>query len=121
MIGAVGEEEIQALVRKLLQKALGGDLAAAKFVFSYTVGKPGKGVDPDDVDGGLDLWRRVDAGPSVPEALGRAVYAVPGPVSVALFEKFQPAIRVNDVVITGMNDPVMRAQMATAQRRRTIR
>jgi hypothetical protein len=47
---AVGPEDVQALARKLLELALGGDLAAASLFLLYSIGKPTEAVDPDDLD-----------------------------------------------------------------------
>ncbi len=50
MLDAVTAEDLQAIVRQLLQKAKEGDLSAARLVLSYAIGKPDKAVDPDTLD-----------------------------------------------------------------------
>jgi hypothetical protein len=47
---AISEEDLVALMRKLLQQALGGDVAAARLVLLYAVGRPAEAVDPDMLD-----------------------------------------------------------------------
>lgn len=47
---SVTEDEIHELGRQLYQLALGGDLAAAKLLLSYAVGKPAPPADPDTLD-----------------------------------------------------------------------
>ena len=50
MLDAVTAEDLQTIVRRLIQQAREGDVPAARLVFSYTVGKPDKAVDPDSLD-----------------------------------------------------------------------
>ncbi len=50
MLDAVTGEDLQAIVRQLIQQAREGDVPAARLVFSYTLGKPDKAVDPDSLD-----------------------------------------------------------------------
>jgi hypothetical protein len=47
---AVSEEDIAQIVLLFKRKALEGDLAAAKFIFSYAVGRPAPAVNPDTLD-----------------------------------------------------------------------
>ncbi len=55
----VGPGKLQALVDKLLEMALAGDLAALKLVLAYTLGRPAAVVDPDELDTQeIDLFRR---------------------------------------------------------------
>jgi hypothetical protein len=50
MLECVSEDELRAVVNRLLEKAKEGDVAAARLVLSYTVGKPAPVVDPDRLD-----------------------------------------------------------------------
>jgi hypothetical protein len=43
-------EDLRAVCRALLERAKGGDVAAAKLALGYLVGKPEKAVDPDTLD-----------------------------------------------------------------------
>ncbi len=45
-----GPEQIRAIMEAMVEKACNGDLGAAKFVFSYAVGKPAPMKEPDLVD-----------------------------------------------------------------------
>jgi hypothetical protein len=47
---AVTTEDIAGIVRAMIAKAKEGDVAAAKVVLQYTVGKPAQTVDPDRLD-----------------------------------------------------------------------
>jgi hypothetical protein len=44
---AISADEVRALARKLYAQALAGDLAAAKLVLSYCLGRPSVAEDPD--------------------------------------------------------------------------
>jgi hypothetical protein len=55
---AVTEEMIAAVVAKLAERALAGDVAAIKLFLAYTVGKPGPAVNPDTLD--LDELRQYE-------------------------------------------------------------
>ncbi len=50
LLEAVTEEMIAAVVHKLVEQALTGDVAAIKLLLAYTVGKPGPAVNPDTLD-----------------------------------------------------------------------
>ncbi len=55
----VDPDKLLALVDKLLEMALAGDLAALKLVLAYTLGRPAPALDPDELDvQELDLFRR---------------------------------------------------------------
>jgi hypothetical protein len=46
----VTEDDVQAIVRQLLQRARDGDVAAIKVLFAYVIGRPTDAVDPDRLD-----------------------------------------------------------------------
>jgi hypothetical protein len=47
---AVTEEDLAAIARAMIEKAKAGDVAAARLVMQYTMGKPAEAVDPDRLD-----------------------------------------------------------------------
>src|SRR5262249_16432064 len=56
---AFEEGELRPLMKMLMIRALQGDMAAARLVLEYTVGKPAKAADPDLVDvNDLEVRRR---------------------------------------------------------------
>lgn len=58
----VTDEDIQAVARALIVKAQEGDVAAARLLFSYTIGQPAPAVDPDTLDlAEWDIYRRTPA------------------------------------------------------------
>jgi hypothetical protein len=50
LLKAVTSEDLSGIVRAMIEKAKEGDVAAAKFVLQYTLGKPAQTVDPDRLD-----------------------------------------------------------------------
>mgnify|MGYP001205531932 CR=1 FL=1 len=47
LLDAVGDDGIDSIARSLVNAARRGDVAAARLVFSYTLGRPASPVDPD--------------------------------------------------------------------------
>src|SRR5690348_3509828 len=47
---AVSDEDLAAIARALTAKARAGDVAAAKVLLAYLIGKPGPAVEPDTLD-----------------------------------------------------------------------
>ena len=72
-IEAVTEDDLHAIVRMLLEKAKGGDVAAGRLILEYTLGRPaqaiivGVGDGPAHkvliLDGGVDLDGAVEGEP----------------------------------------------------------
>jgi hypothetical protein len=50
LLAAVTPQDIEAVARELLRQAKEGNVAAAKLLLSYTLGKPPAAVDPDTLD-----------------------------------------------------------------------
>jgi hypothetical protein len=50
MCEAVSEDDMREIVQVMKQRAKEGDVAAAKLIFSYTVGRPAEMVNPDTLD-----------------------------------------------------------------------
>ncbi len=63
LLTSVHEEDIHGIVRKLIELAKNGDVAAARLVLGYSLGKPAETVDPDRMD--IDEWQ-LNAETSVP-------------------------------------------------------
>src|SRR5262245_42233545 len=47
VLGAVTEEQMRRATEILIEKALGGETAAIRLLFQYTLGKPREAVNPD--------------------------------------------------------------------------
>jgi hypothetical protein len=50
LLDAVTEGDLQAVARRLVLQAKNGDVAAAKLLLLYTVGRPAESVEPDRLD-----------------------------------------------------------------------
>jgi len=50
LIEAVGDDGLKEIVQGMVTAAKGGDVAAAKLLLSYLLGKPVESVEPDYVD-----------------------------------------------------------------------
>ncbi len=55
LLDAITAEDLHTIARQLIQQAQQGDVAAARLVFSYAIGKPDRAVDPDTLD--LQEWQ----------------------------------------------------------------
>jgi hypothetical protein len=67
LVEAATVERMKALGEKLYELAMAGDLAAAKLLLAYAVGKPRDAVDADLLD--LDEWSIANGAPTVGEFL----------------------------------------------------
>jgi hypothetical protein len=67
MLEVVTEEEILAVATRLLEMSKEGNLAAARLLLSYTIGKPSPSVNPDTLD--LAEWHLFDQESVDPEAV----------------------------------------------------
>jgi hypothetical protein len=50
LFGALTREDIATIARAMIDKAKAGDVAAARLVLQYTLGRPAAAVDPDRLD-----------------------------------------------------------------------
>jgi hypothetical protein len=50
MLNAVTADDLRAIIGKLLERAKAGDVAAAKLLLAYVLGKPAPAVNPDTLD-----------------------------------------------------------------------
>jgi hypothetical protein len=82
LVEEVGEDGLRRLARKLLEQALAGDVAAARTLLAYAVGKPTVAVNPDEAE--LDEFRLIRERPSKAEAILALIdSALPGKLSEA--------------------------------------
>ncbi len=90
LIQDVTAEQMRALCARLMAMACGGDLAAAKLLLGYVVGRPAPPVDPDALD--QHEWQlcRTSAVPS--EELTDAMAGVPIPFARYVVQSALPGI-----------------------------
>src|SRR5262245_11975481 len=59
LLASVTEEDLEAITQELVRLAKEGNLAAAKLLLSYALGKPAAPVDPDTLDAQeWEIYRR---------------------------------------------------------------
>jgi hypothetical protein len=59
MLDTITADDMQAIVRQLIQKARDGDVSAIRLAMAYGIGKPAKSVDPDTLDAQeFKLWQQ---------------------------------------------------------------
>jgi hypothetical protein len=73
LLASVTTEDMEAVTQQLVRQAKEGNVAAAKLLLSYTLGKPAAPVDPDTLDQQeWEIYRRApDPGPDLAALPGR--------------------------------------------------
>ncbi len=92
LLEAATAERMRALGAKLYELAMAGDLAAAKLLLAYAVGKAPEAVDADRLD--LDEWAIADAMPTTGQFLRTLVDSVQ--VAAAVSFRGQHRVDGND-------------------------
>jgi hypothetical protein len=90
MLAAVTEADIQAIVAKLIELALGGDVAASKLVLAYALGRPAEAVDPDTVEAHeFQLYHQATADA---ETMGQVLERLPAESANAIVRAVRPIL-----------------------------
>jgi hypothetical protein len=90
LLASVTDEDLEAVARELVRQARDGNVAAAKLLLSYTLGKPAPAVDPDTLDlHEWDLYRRT---PDTPAELFDLQQRMPLPVALDLLRIALPLL-----------------------------
>ncbi len=111
LLAAVTEQAVAAVAQELLRQAKEGNLAAAKLLLSYTLGKPAAAVDPDTLDlHEFELFRRL---PDPAPELAAAPHRLGLPMALTYLRAVLPAI---DEAQGDMMLAKIRAQEAQEQR-----
>src|SRR5262249_18306316 len=85
LLDEVGEDGLQKLARKLLELALAGDVAAARTLLAYVVGRPRPAAGPDRC--GRDEMQLIGERPADSEVILALIdSAPPGPIAEAVAE-----------------------------------
>jgi hypothetical protein len=71
ILDSITLEDIGAIVNKLKEMAIAGDLGAAKLLFAYAIGKPQPAVQPDHLD--VEEWEKLKATAFLMKELPRAM------------------------------------------------
>ena len=73
LLDAVGENGLADIVQGMVTAAKGGDVAAAKLLLSYLLGKPAESVEPDYVEIHEKELRSTERGLDLNEEIARLV------------------------------------------------
>jgi hypothetical protein len=91
-IEAVTSDDIREVMNALKEKAKAGDLAAAKLLLSYTLGKPVPAPDPDRLDR-HELQTLADNHLGSPQEVLEIIKGVPLDVVMAILRAMLPSLR----------------------------
>jgi hypothetical protein len=87
---AVSEQDVREVAARLVEQAKEGDVAAAKLVLAYTVGRPQGAVDPDTLD--QQEWQLFRQGPARPDDLSSVLDNMPASTACTLLRPLVPAL-----------------------------
>jgi len=90
LVNSVTPEDIGKVARVLVEQAMDGDVASAKLLFQYTLGKPDTVADPDYVD--VDDWKLLVQSCCRAEEMGRIMTGVPVDMATKLTSIAWPGI-----------------------------
>jgi len=85
LLSAIGPEDVACVARALRDQALAGDVAAAKVLLLYVVGKPAEAADPDRLD--LDELGLMLAQPFKAQLLAHMLRGVDPAVALAFLRQ----------------------------------
>jgi hypothetical protein len=112
-LDAVTEEDVRAVMRKLIEQAKTGDAAAAKLLLAYVIGRPTEAVNPDRVD--LEEFRMLEECPTPAKVIRLLLDSLPPATVVDLVREHLPdtAKRVAKKIFQGdLTEQVLREQRA---------
>ncbi len=122
LLARVTPEDLGDVAEELLRRAKDGDVAAAKLLLSYALGKPAAAVDPDTLD--LHEWELYRRAPDPAPEMAAAAHRVPLPLALTYLRAALPSIEdaQADMMLAGLRqmDAQDRAQ-AEARARRAAR
>jgi hypothetical protein len=90
LLDSVTEQDMQAVALALLVRAKAGDVAAAKLLLAYALGKPAESVDPDTLD--LREWLLFQQGPAQEQDLAAVLGGLPPALACTVARAALPAI-----------------------------
>ncbi len=110
MLEVVTAADLQAIMRELIERARLGEVAAARLVLAYAIGKPDRAVDPDTVDlhelqppAGLPARPPAQQCAQAKEILGTAIPTVEEAAAEELCEMIDLSVRA------GQREPINRS------------
>ncbi len=123
LVASVTEQDLEEVAAELLRQAKEGNLAAARLLLSYAVGKPAPAVDPDTLDQQeWEQYRRLpDPAPEMLAAPGRLTL----PLGLDYMRSVLPKLAESQrgMVLDGLNkmEAKDRAKAAAREKRQRLR
>jgi hypothetical protein len=90
LVASVSEEDLEAVARTLVRQAQQGDVAAAKLLLSYALGKPAAPVDPDTLD--AQEWDNYRRAPDPARDIGALAGRMPLPLACRVARDMLPGL-----------------------------
>ena len=90
LLGAVTEEDVQDVAKRLLELARVGDVAAMKLLLGYVLGRPAEVVDPDTLD--LKEWQLYRESLAPPEEMRGMLGKIPPEFGLLMLRMVLPSI-----------------------------
>jgi hypothetical protein len=86
----VSQEKAQALALKLMDMAMEGNLAAAKLLLTYGIGRPQEAVNPDSLD--IQEWALWRQAPGMSEEMPKVIKCLTAEQACLLAREIQPEV-----------------------------
>jgi hypothetical protein len=90
LVASVTAEDLEAIARELLRQAKEGNVAAAKLLLSYALGKPTASVDPDTLD--AQEWDNYRRAPDPAQDIGALASRMPLPLACRITRDMLPGL-----------------------------
>ncbi len=90
LLAAFTPQDLEAVAQALVRQAKEGNVAAAKLLLSYALGKPAAAVDPDTLD--LHEWELLRRAPDPAPEMAAAPHRVPLPLALTYLRAVLPPI-----------------------------
>jgi hypothetical protein len=116
LIASVTAQDIQRVMAALLLEAGNGNVAAARLVLAYTIGKPADAVDPDRVD--VDEWQVIRQAVAPPDQVLQTFQSLPVQVASHIAQATLPVMGAEwaDQLAERLEKPVGRAKASDKAR-----
>ena len=116
LLARVSAEDIQAVAEQLLRQAREGNVAAARLLLSYAVGKPAPAVDPDTLD--QQEWEQYRRLPDPTPEMAAAPQRLGLPVALTYMRAALPKIAEaqGDMMLQGIRAQEFEEQREAAAR-----
>jgi hypothetical protein len=115
-IAEISPSEVRAIMRKLLDLGMAGDVAAISILLRYVIGKPAKAVNPDNAD--LNEWRKLESAPPRVEVDVACLDVVPTPVAIEALHEAKMKLHPFDPRMNPGGAEILQERAARRKQRR---